>query len=355
MITLFTNYFQSESDELLDSPEGYNTDISNLTYRALQLPLQDPKSNDLITEEIITQCKKYISQYKEENEYQYSLNGNNNDSKSQNIWICKPAGKSRGRGIFLTNNYKEIDMATRGRESQWICQKYIEKPLIILNHKFDIRQWVLCTDWNPLTIYNYEHCYLRFCSEEYDSNNLNNIYMHLSNNCIQKEKVSEFDKTDFKGLMWSVDQFKEYLKENNKEEEDIYEKIIKPQINDIVIKSLQSCQGLIEERKMTYEMFGFDFMIDSNYHVWLIEINSSPDLSYSTYLTEKYVKEGIPTLMNIALYSPDQKKKINQYQRKIGDEFIDVPEKELTEEDYGYWKLVYKEKPIRMIYIIIYI
>lgn len=179
--------------------------------------------------------------------------------------------------------------------------------------------------------------------------------MHLSNNCIQKEKVSEFDKTDFKGLMWSVDQFKEYLKENNKEEEDIYEKIIKPQINDIVIKSLQSCQGLIEERKMTYEMFGFDFMIDSNYHVWLIEINSSPDLSYSTYLTEKYVKEGIPTLMNIALYSPDQKKKINQYQRKIGDEFINVPEKELTEEDYGYWKLVYKEKPIRIIYIIIYI
>lgn len=30
-------------------------------------------------------------------------------------------------------------------------------------------------------------------------------------------------------------------------------------------RTLRSCQGIIDERKMTFEMFGFDFMIDEKY------------------------------------------------------------------------------------------
>ena len=38
-------------------------------------------------------------------------------------------------------------------------------------------------------------------------------------------------------------------------------------------------------------MLGYDLMIDDNLNVWLIEINSSPDMSFSTPITEKLVKE----------------------------------------------------------------
>lgn len=31
-------------------------------------------------------------------------------------------------------------------------------------------------------------------------------------------------------------------------------------------------------RKNTYEVFGYDFMIDENYKAWLIEVNSSPTM-----------------------------------------------------------------------------
>ena len=35
-------------------------------------------------------------------------------------------------------------------------------------------------------------------------------------------------------------------------------------------------------RKNAFEILGYDFMIDTNLNVWLIEVNSSPAMDYST-------------------------------------------------------------------------
>jgi len=38
----------------------------------------------------------------------------------------------------------------------------------------------------------------------------------------------------------------------------------------------------IKIRPYSYEIFGIDYMIDTNYNTWLIEINKNPALEYST-------------------------------------------------------------------------
>ena len=62
---------------------------------------------------------------------QFSMNG------TKNIWIVKPAGLSRGRGIATYNNLVEILDHVESKESQWVVQKYIENPLLMKNRKVD--------------------------------------------------------------------------------------------------------------------------------------------------------------------------------------------------------------------------
>ena len=78
--------------------------------------------------------------------------------------------------------------ADTGTSTLWIVQKYMENALIVAKRKFDMRQWVLVTDWNPLTIYFYHECYIRFSVEEYTTNDssIDNLYVHLVNNSIGK-------------------------------------------------------------------------------------------------------------------------------------------------------------------------
>jgi len=137
------------------------------------------------------------------------------------------------------------------------------------------------TDWNPLTIWIYETPYLRLGAEDYSLEKLNNLFIHLTNNSIAKNSKL-FINSKIEGNMLSSEDFQSFLKE--KCGDDVWENTLKEKIKQLVIWSLESAQDVIENRKNSHEIFGFDVMIDEELNPWLIEINSSPCMEYSTVI-----------------------------------------------------------------------
>ena len=54
-------------------------------------------------------------------------------------------------------------------------------------------------------------------------------------------------------------------------------------------------------------------MVDTSYNVWLIEVNSSPSMEYSSPITQRMVKEG---LSNIADIVTEQEKHLGKDDRE---------------------------------------
>ena len=59
----------------------------------------------------------------------------------------------------------------------------------------------------------------------------------------------------------------------------------------IAARVLQGSENKIHKRSKTLEIFGIDFMVDEFYKVWVIEINKSPALEYSTAITERMSRQ----------------------------------------------------------------
>ena len=68
-------------------------------------------------------------------------------------------------------------------------QRYLHKPLLIDKLKFDLRIYILLCGVDPLRIYFFKEGLCRLATAEYKpprQNNLDNLYMHLTNYAINK-------------------------------------------------------------------------------------------------------------------------------------------------------------------------
>ncbi|KAJ8920803.1 hypothetical protein NQ315_004944 [Exocentrus adspersus] len=217
----------------------------------------------------------------------------------KSIWILKPGNKCRGRGIQLIKSIAAVDKIM-GQKLKYVVQKYIERPLIIYQTKFDIRQWFMVTSVQPLTIWMYRDSYLRFSSQIFNLDNFHES-LHLTNHAVQCKytNMQQRDKALPDDNMWDCHTFKAYLKKIGCMEK--WDNVIYPGMQQSIICAMLASQDTMDRRQNTFEIYGADFMLSEDFRPWLIEINCSPDLSFSTKVTSKLCSQCMEDIIKVVV------------------------------------------------------
>eukprot|EP00931_Biecheleriopsis_adriatica_P008723 TRINITY_DN109867_c0_g1_i1.p1 TRINITY_DN109867_c0_g1~~TRINITY_DN109867_c0_g1_i1.p1 ORF type:complete len:727 (+),score=127.89 TRINITY_DN109867_c0_g1_i1:56-2236(+) len=250
---------------------------------------------------------------------QYAING-------KNVWIMKPSGKSRGRGIFLDDDLGHIcwsGQRTNGDAfaASYVCQKYIENPLLIGGaRKHDIRQWVVVSSVNPLTIWFFSECYVRLAANEYSLGDLKDRFAHLNNNAIscQHERYDPAD--DYWRCQWAQATYQKLLQEEFGS--DVWTDRLLPAMKRIVLASISSVQEALAEpgtSSCSFQLLGYDFLVDTDLNVWLLEVNGSPLMQPSCPITERLCGACLQDLVRVVVDG----------ESNAADEAIDCPHFEL--------------------------
>jgi len=156
-------------------------------------------------------------------------------------------------------------------------QKYVDNPLLIDGYKSDLRLYVFIPSFHPLKIFVMRNGLVRFSSERYDMSNLKNNYSHLTNSSINRHNPDKEKEKSFIGesCKWTVERLLVYLKEHFGLESDRFWRMI----DDVVILTVLSIIDQIPESEHSFEMFGFDIMLDEKLKPWLLEVNASPAIA----------------------------------------------------------------------------
>lgn len=195
-------------------------------------------------------------------------------------WIEKPSSSSRGEGITVVSS-----STSDPPQNSFVVQRFIERPLLINGrHKFDVRLYALVTSVAPLRIYMHECGLARIATHEY----------------CQSKNGEVIDVSDLAAMLTNVSLNRNEegfsVEEQKIPLEKLYEILRKQGINtDLIVNEFERIvsftiisaaskirkyhQAIVPHRQTSFELFGFDVLVDENLKCWLMEVNISPSMS----------------------------------------------------------------------------
>ena len=246
---------------------------------------------------------KFLNEMRKGNVNQYENikeKGNKNDDikeiieeKGENGIIANKEKDDKNININNSNNKDKGDY----QSNIIILQKYIEKPFLYNGRKFDIRIWVLIT--HKMDIYIFKEGHLKASSVNYSIEN-NNSFIHLTNYSLQKYNKN-FSKYEL-GNEISFESFQNFL--NTLGEKSFnFKETIYPKFKEIIEITTKATKSIINKSKKNFcfEIFGYDFMMDEEKNVYLIEINTNPGLEISSKVIEILVPRMIDDALRLTI------------------------------------------------------
>ena len=233
----------------------------------------------------------YIKKISEGKANEYDIKDIKKEEEN-NIINSQNPKEEHNSGEIVSKDDNQEEKEYKYQSSIIIIQKYIERPFLYKGRKFDIRIWALLT--HKMEAYIFKEGHLKASSVDFDTNNFDS-FVHLTNYSLQKynKYFSKFEK----GNEISFKVFQEFIdsQENNFNfKEEIFPKFME------IIKHTMLCSKNkinLNNRIHCFEIFGYDFMMDEDKNIYLIEINTNPGLEISSDL----IGELVPRMIDDAL------------------------------------------------------
>ncbi|XP_043982934.1 protein polyglycylase TTLL10 isoform X1 [Gambusia affinis] len=255
---------------------------------------------------------------KEEREDFFSRNApqegeTDRENTESSMWICKPTGLNRGKGIFLLKNQQDVaefrlklqkmeehqaERKTPHRRIQaHIVQRYIQKPLLLNDRKFDVRSYLLIASTSPYMVF-FRHGYVRLTCDVYDPRS-KNLSAHLTNQYMQKRNPLYSQLKE--DTVWSMESFNAYVNERFQVAKGLPRDWVlgafAKRMQQIMTQCFFAVKTKLDCRPGFFDLIGCDFMIDEDFKVWLLEMNCNPALHRNC----EVLKEVIPRTVGEAL------------------------------------------------------
>ena len=200
--------------------------------------------------------------------------------------------------LLKQSNLNNNDKKKQYQSKKILLQKYIEKPLLYRGRKFDVRIWVLLS--HNMKVYIFKEGHLKATSSLFSLED-KNFFVHLTNYSVQKYST-DFGKVEI-GNEISFDSFQQSLKEEYNLDIDDIRKFFMDKFKKIVEVSMKAVKKSINInlRIGSFEIFGYDFMIDEELNPYLIEINTNPGLEISSPLISKLIPRMIDDALRLTV------------------------------------------------------
>ncbi|KAK4054853.1 putative tubulin--tyrosine ligase pby1 [Microbotryomycetes sp. JL201] len=279
-------------------------------------------------------------------------------------WILKAALADKGNGIRLFSStealeaiFEEFEPQTSDEEDEeeegeatqtafgsgtrvdssqlreWVVQRYISSPLLMdpspadeIARKFHLRVYIVAA--GSLRVYVHRPFLALFAPIEYEppretDDGRVNLASHLTNTCLQTSS-EEYSRADLAVSTLSALVGKTILSGSRRgqklEQADVQR--IEDQVSDIVAEVFKAAVGAatsFQTLPNAFEIFGCDFLVDSEMAVSLLEVNACPDFGQTGSELQAVIDELFKETVDKVIVPFFEKDKVDSVTQKTTD------------------------------------
>ncbi|KAK6639459.1 hypothetical protein RUM43_007732 [Polyplax serrata] len=211
-------------------------------------------------------------------------------SKNPNLLFVQKSNSHRGIKILKV---EDMNLDLPGT----FVQEFVHNPFLIDGLKFDIGVYTVLTSVDPLRVYIYNgDVLLRFCAKEYEPFDPDDVDKYVvGDDYIPIWEVPSLMKSYNDRKFGMMETLNNYVRKIGMKPSKIWSQI-EESIVAVLLAKEEKISNIMKRYKNVgnfFEMVRFDFIIDADLNVYLMEANMSPNLSSDHFRPNRLLYENV--------------------------------------------------------------